>query len=119
MMLQSEFKNDSLSGSVWWGNGYHLFTSYRMTFVRHWKACDGAAKFIEDAWERPEGGGGKTRVISNGNVIEKGGVNTSIVFGKVTDLMRSQLKIDGDSWFACGLSLVIHPLNPFCTNRAL
>jgi len=46
-------------------------------------------------------------------VIEKGGVNTSIVFGKVTDLMRSQLKINGDSWFACGLSLVIHPTNPF------
>ena len=74
---------------------------------------DGKAKFFEDAWERPEGGGGKTRVISNGHVFEKGGVNTSIVFGKVTDLMRSQLKIEGDSWFACGLSLVIHPGNPF------
>ena len=74
---------------------------------------DGKAKFIEDAWERPEGGGGKTRVISNGNVIEKGGVNTSVVFGEVTDLMRTQLKIDGHSWFAAGLSLVIHPLNPF------
>lgn len=77
------------------------------------ETTDGSAKFIEDAWERSEGGGGKTRVISNGNTIEKGGVNTSIVFGKVTDLMRTQLKIDGDSWFASGLSLVIHPLNPF------
>ncbi len=92
-----------------------------ITFIHHLQddicaaleTADGSAKFIEDAWERPEGGGGKTRVISNGNVIEKGGVNTSIVFGKVTDLMRTQLKIDGDSWFACGLSLVIHPLNPF------
>ena len=74
---------------------------------------DGKATFIEDKWERPEGGGGKTRVISNGNVIEKGGVNTSVVFGDVTDMMRSQLKIDGDKWFAAGLSLVIHPLNPF------
>ena len=74
---------------------------------------DGSAKFIEDAWERLEGGGGKTRVISNGNVIEKGGVNTSIVFGDVTDLMRTQLKINGDKWFAAGLSLVIHPNNPF------
>jgi len=77
------------------------------------EACDGEAVFIEDTWQRPEGGGGKTRVISNGRVFEKGGVNTSIVYGKVTDLMRTQLKIDGDSWFACGLSLVIHPLNPF------
>lgn len=74
---------------------------------------DGKAKFMEDAWERPEGGGGKTRVIANGYVFEKGGVNTSVVFGDVTDAMRTQLKIDGAKWFACGLSLVIHPLNPF------
>ncbi len=74
---------------------------------------DGIATFFEDAWERPEGGGGKTRVIANGNVFEKGGVNTSIVFGDITDAMRTQLKINGAKWFACGLSLVIHPINPF------
>lgn len=74
---------------------------------------DGKAKFFEDKWERPEGGGGKTRVIANGDVFEKGGVNTSVVFGEVTDAMRTQLKINGAKWFACGLSLVIHPLNPF------
>jgi coproporphyrinogen III oxidase len=75
--------------------------------------ADGKSTFVEDVWERPEGGGGKTRVISNGNVFEKGGVNTSVVFGDVTDAMRTQLKINGAKWFACGLSLVIHPLNPF------
>lgn len=75
--------------------------------------CDGKARFVEDRWERAEGGGGKTRVISNGNVFEKGGVNTSVVFGQVTDTMRTQLKINGDKWFACGMSIVIHPLNPF------
>lgn len=75
--------------------------------------ADGKAKFIEDKWERPEGGGGKTRVIANGAVFEKGGVNTSVVFGEVTDAMRTQLKINGAKWFACGLSLVIHPVNPF------
>lgn len=74
---------------------------------------DGGAVFIEDKWTRPEGGGGKTRVIQNGNVFEKGGVNTSVVFGDVSDAMRSQLKIAGEKWFACGLSLVLHPLNPF------
>jgi coproporphyrinogen III oxidase len=74
---------------------------------------DGKAKFIEDKWERPEGGGGKTRVIANGNVFEKGGVNTSVVYGEVTDAMRNQLRINGAKWFACGLSLVIHPVNPF------
>lgn len=74
---------------------------------------DGQATFKEDKWERAEGGGGKTRVIAGGAVFEKGGVNTSIVFGPVTELMRSQLKINGDNWFACGLSLVLHPNNPF------
>ena len=75
--------------------------------------ADGNAKFIEDKWTREEGGGGKTRVIANGNVFEKGGVNTSVVFGNVSDAMKSQLKIDGAKWFACGLSLVLHPVNPF------
>ncbi len=75
---------------------------------------DGAAHFIEDDWQRTEnGGGGKSRIIENGQVFEKGGVNTSVVYGSVSDAMRTQLKIDGSNWFACGLSLVLHPLNPF------
>jgi len=74
--------------------------------------ADGKSKFVEDEWQRPEGGGGKTRVLANGNVFEKGGVNTSIVFGDVTKTMQTQLNINGEKWFACGLSLVIHPTNP-------
>jgi coproporphyrinogen III oxidase len=74
---------------------------------------DGKAVFLTDEWDREGGGGGRTRVISGGKVIEKGGVNTSVVWGKVNDAMRTQLKLDGASWFACGLSLVIHPLNPY------
>jgi coproporphyrinogen III oxidase len=74
--------------------------------------ADGLAKFVQDEWQRPEGGGGKTRVIANGNVFEKGGVNTSVVFGEVTDVMRQQLKIEGQWWFAAGISSVIHPFNP-------
>ena len=77
------------------------------------EAADGKARFAEDKWERPEGGGGRTRVIAGGDVFEKGGVNTSVVFGAVTDAMRNGLKIDGAEWFACGLSLVLHPVNPF------
>ena len=57
------------------------------------EASDGKAKFIEDAWQWSEGAGGKIRVISNGNVLETLGVNTSIVFGDITDLMREQLKM--------------------------
>jgi len=76
---------------------------------------DGKALFSEDAWQRTEGngGGGLTKVIENGNVFEKGGVNTSVVYGHVTDKMRTQLAIEGAKWFAAGLSLVIHPTNPF------
>lgn len=77
------------------------------------EGADGKAVFIEDRWERAEGGGGKTRIISNGNVFEKGGVNTSVVFGNVSAEMKQQLGIDGHEWFACGLSLVLHPWNPF------
>jgi coproporphyrinogen III oxidase len=78
--------------------------------------ADGKANFIEDDWQRNpdgKGGGGKTKVISRGNLFEKGGVNSSVVYGKVNDKMRRQLKIEGDKWFACGLSIVIHPLNPY------
>lgn len=74
---------------------------------------DAEGKFREDEWQRPEGGGGKTRIISHGGVFEKGGVNTSVVYGDVSDAMRKQLGIDGEKWFACGLSLVIHPKNPY------
>jgi coproporphyrinogen III oxidase len=74
---------------------------------------DGAAKFNEDIWKRDEGGGGKTRVIENGAVFEKGGVNISAVYGKLPEALRRQFKVDEGDFFACGLSLVLHPKNPF------
>jgi coproporphyrinogen III oxidase len=74
---------------------------------------DGREKFLQDEWERAEGGGGKTRVIANGDIFEKGGVNTSVVYGDVTEPMKQQLKITGAKWFAAGISSVIHPYNPF------
>jgi len=76
--------------------------------------ADGKGVFREDKWGRSEnGGGGKTRIIEDGLVFEKGGVNTSVVHGILTDTMRSQLKMEGSSWFAGGISLVLHPINPF------
>jgi coproporphyrinogen III oxidase len=77
------------------------------------EATDGKAHFVADMWERPGGGGGESRVISNGNVFEKGGVNVSVVHGKLPTLAAQQLKVIGETFFACGLSLVIHPFNPF------
>jgi coproporphyrinogen III oxidase len=78
------------------------------------EALDGQATFREDRYERSEanGGGGRTRILSGGAVFEKAGVNTSTVRGEVTDVMRAQLQIDGARWYACGLSLVLHPMSP-------
>lgn len=73
---------------------------------------DGKAKFQEDIWQRTEGGGGKTRVIENGDVFEKGGVNISAVFGPLAPAMQQYFKVGDVDFFACGLSLVIHPKNP-------
>src|SRR4051812_20260722 len=92
----------------------HYIDDLQNTICKALEKTDGAGRFVEDRWQRSEnGGGGKSRIIENGSVFEKGGVNTSVVYGSVTDAMRTQLKIDGSSWFACGLSLVLHPLNPF------
>ena len=82
------------------------------SICREVEKADGKEKFLEDKWAREEGGGGITRVIQNGAVFEKGGVNTSEVYGKITDSIRSQLKIEGESFFACGISLVLHPRSP-------
>jgi len=76
------------------------------------EAIDGLAKFKEDLWERPEGGGGRTQVIENGNVFEKGGVNISAVHGKLPKSMQAYFNVGDVDFFACGLSLVIHPKNP-------
>lgn len=77
------------------------------------EGIDGKSKFVEGAWVRPEGGGGKSRVIVDGNVFEKGGVNTSIVHGALPAAMQQAFNVPESNFFACGLSLVIHPLNPF------
>lgn len=73
---------------------------------------DGVAKFQEDIWKRPEGGGGRTRVIENGAVFEKGGVNISAVHGALPLSMQNYFGVTDADFFACGLSLVIHPKNP-------
>lgn len=73
---------------------------------------DGKATFHEDKWERNGGGGGRTRVISNGNVFEKGGVNISVVHGELPEAFKQKFNVKEAQFFACGLSLVIHPLSP-------
>jgi len=77
------------------------------------ESADGTALFREDAWDRPGGGGGRSRVIENGAVFEKAGVNFSEVFGEFTPEMAKSMPGDGLSFFATGVSWVLHPKNPF------
>ncbi|MBO9491244.1 oxygen-dependent coproporphyrinogen oxidase [Endozoicomonas sp. G2_1] len=77
--------------------------------------ADGSAKFVEDNWQRAEGGGGRTRVLTDGAVIEQGGVNFSLVSGDKLppSATAHRPELAGRRWQACGVSLVIHPKNPY------
>jgi len=75
---------------------------------------DGAS-FLTDSWERPEGGGGTSRIIEEGNVFERGGVGFSHVMGKnlPPSAAANRPEIAGREWEAMGVSLVLHPRNPY------
>lgn len=76
------------------------------------EALDGKGTFLEDHWSMVTGGGGRTRLIE-GQHIEKGGVNFSAVSGPVSDSLRQLLNKGGDQFFATGVSIVLHPSNPW------
>ena len=69
--------------------------------------------FSEDLWKRKAGGGGRTRILEGGEVIEKGGVNFSSIEGELTKELAKALHIKADSFYATGLSIVLHPVNPY------
>ncbi len=91
---------------------YKYIQNLQDTITSKLEEIDGGVKFQEDIWERPEGGGGRTRVIENGNVFEKGGVNISGVHGALPKAMQGYFNVGDVDFFACGLSLVLHPKNP-------
>lgn len=90
------------------------FISLQQSICDQLEIADGGAKFISDKWERPGGGGGVSRIITNGAVIEKGGVNFSAVWGKAPEHTLKMLKLNETSadFFATGVSIVIHPHSP-------
>ncbi|HYC86376.1 MAG TPA: oxygen-dependent coproporphyrinogen oxidase [Chryseosolibacter sp.] len=82
---------------------------------RELEKADGKGTFKTDPWERPGGGGGITRVLTGGNIIEKGGVNFSAVWGQTPESMLKMLQIKDDihpDFFATGVSIVLHPWSP-------
>lgn len=74
--------------------------------------ADGTGRFREDAWSRPGGGGGRTRVMEEGAVFEKAGVNLSAVWGELPEALAAKMGEGPRSFFATGVSLVLHPRNP-------
>lgn len=81
------------------------------------ETLDGKARFQEDLWKRQGGGGGRTRVIQDGNVLEKGGVNFSAVEGDMPAKLLKVLKVEADTsnpitFYATGVSIVLHPRSP-------
>lgn len=77
------------------------------------ETLDGQSTFHQDEWSRPHGGGGRTRVIKNGNLIEKGGVNFSAVYGPTPEKILQALNLQNADFFATGVSIVLHPNNPW------
>lgn len=75
--------------------------------------ADGTGKFEEEKWEREGGGGGRTRILQNGSIIEKGGVNFSAVHGKLPETVKKSFGVNEDEFFATGVSIVIHPNHPW------
>ena len=91
------------------------FTGLQESICSQLEAVDGKGTFIPDAWERPGGGGGVSRVLTGGTIIEKGGVNFSAVHGKTPEaVLKSFQPVPSGhpDFFATGVSIVLHPVNP-------
>lgn len=93
----------------------HWLTNLQNRICAELEALDGKATFVSDAWDRPGGGGGESRVLTDGEVFEQGGVNFSHVFGKEMppSATKNRPELAGKSFQAVGVSLVLHPRNPY------
>jgi coproporphyrinogen III oxidase len=91
------------------------FTGLQQQICLQIEDADGTGKFLSDPWERQGGGGGITRVITDGRIIEKGGVNFSAVWGKTPEPVLKSMNIESTEppdFFATGVSIVLHPNSP-------
>ena len=88
------------------------FQSLQKQIIAAIEQADGTGKFKFDTWQRAEGGGGITSIIESGRILEKGGVNFSAVYGSLQAGAAKALGVDGNAFYACGVSIVLHPNNP-------
>lgn len=91
------------------------FTSLQNRLCAELETLDGGARFARDAWDRPGGGGGESRVLADGGVFEQAGVSFSHVFGKEMPptATKTRPELAGKAFQAAGVSLVLHPRNPY------
>ncbi len=89
------------------------FQALQLKIAQELEIIDGDTKFKSDNWIRKEGGGGITKTTVNGKILEKGGVAFSSVYGPVSDVMKKQLNLNSEEFFATGVSIVLHPKHPF------
>lgn len=89
------------------------FKEIQQSIVDALTELDGGAVFEIEKWERPGGGGGESKVLQNGKLIEKGGVNFSAVYGTLPQAIKKAFKTDQEDFFATGVSIVLHPHNPW------
>ena len=89
------------------------FESLQDDICRELEQVENTTTFYEDKWKRKGGGGGKSRIIKDGETFAKGGVNFSAVEGKTPEKILLALQLDQADFFATGVSIVIHPVNPF------
>src|SRR5205085_2825688 len=88
------------------------FRDLQDRICRGLEELDGTGRFREDSWQREGGGGGRTRVLADGRLFEKAGVNFSEVFGEMSEEFATQVPGEGREFYATGVSLVLHPRSP-------
>ncbi|QMU28716.1 oxygen-dependent coproporphyrinogen oxidase [Adhaeribacter radiodurans] len=88
------------------------FRDFQDRLCKSLEECDGKVTFQEDNWQHESGGGGRSRVIQNGAIFEKGGVNFSAVSGDMPTAAATKLLMPDTRYFATGVSVVLHPENP-------
>ncbi|MGN6648283.1 MAG: oxygen-dependent coproporphyrinogen oxidase [Cytophaga sp.] len=89
------------------------FQKIQQHICQQLETADGKGTFKTDEWNRAEGGGGKTRILTDGAIIEKGGVNFSAVHGPTPENILNALKLPKSDFYATGVSIVMHTTNPW------
>src|SRR5574343_400402 len=88
------------------------FQSLQDSICKAIEEADGSGKFVEEVWDHHAEGGGRTRILQNGSVLEKAGVNFSGVGGELGNTILNALKLSNPNFFATGVSIVMHPKSP-------